>query len=322
MITYGGSDMPTYFSKWNDWLSKNMFFVVLSALFLGFFFSISDSPLLRRIVVALFAYMTFVTALNTSLKEFLTVLLKPWLALWMLILVHLFTPLTAWAAGILFYPDDYSIRLGYLIGASIPIGVTSVIWTSLVNGDIATSIVTVTLDTFIVPFVLPLFFHLVIGQTINLNYVQMTQELVLMVTIPSILGMLVHDWTDGQVTTYSKSIGGATSKIALFVVIIINSAVVSPQITWDSTILKTILVTLFIVSTGYFVGYLGSFALKERTTSTVLTIIYNVGIRNIACGLVIALTYFPIRVAIPMTLSMLFQQPLATIIYRYIKKIK
>lgn len=314
--------MSRFFIYWNEWLAKNMFFVVLSGLFLGFFLTLSDSILLRELVVALFAYMTFVTALNTSFKDFIQVLRKPWIPLWILFLVHFITPLTAWAAGMIFYPNDPAIRLGYLIGASIPIGVTSIIWTSLVKGDLATSLVAVTLDTFIVPFVLPLFFHLIAGQTINLNYLQMIEELMLMVTVPSIAGMLIHDWTKGKIMIFSQSIGGATSKLGLFLVITINSAIVVPQIPWDLSLLKTTFVTLLIVAVGYFVGYLGSLVLKDATRSTVLTMIFNVGIRNNACGLVIALTYFPIRVAIPITLSILFQQPLATMISHLYKRVK
>lgn len=314
--------MSILFTKLNDWLSKNMFIVVLSGLFLGFFANITDSPLLREIVVILFAYMTFITALGTSFKEFITVLRRPWIPLWVLILVHFVTPLTAWAVGMIFYPNDPDIRLGYLIGASIPIGVTSIIWTSLVEGDIAISFVAVTLDTFVVPAVLPLFFHIVIGQTIDINYSKMVLDLMLMVTVPSIIGMLLHDFTKGRVANFAKSIGGATSKLALFLVILINSAVVMPQINWDLSILKTLLVTLFIVSASFFVGYLGSFTLKERTQCIILTMIYNVGIRNNACGLVIALTYFPPRVAIPMTLSILYQQPIATIVSHLYKRLK
>ncbi|MBP2627112.1 MAG: Bile acid:sodium symporter [Firmicutes bacterium] len=314
--------MPILFAKWNDWLSKNMFIVVLSGLLLGLFINITDSPSLRKIVVALFAYMTFVTALGTSFKEFTKVLYKPWIPLWVLILVHFVTPLTAYTVGMIFYPNDPDIRLGYLIGSSIPIGVTSIIWTSLIKGDLAISFVAVTLDTFVVPVALPLFFHIFIGQTIDINYRQMVIDLMLMVTIPSITGMLLHDQTQGKTLGFAKSLGGATSKLCLFFVILINSAVVMPQITWDISILKTLMVTLFIVSAGFFVGYLGSFAVKERTQGIILTMMYNVGIRNNACGLVIALTYFPPRVAIPMTLSILYQQPLATIIAHLYKRLK
>ncbi|MGI6092910.1 MAG: bile acid:sodium symporter family protein [Veillonellaceae bacterium] len=314
--------MFNFFVRCNDWLGKNMFIVVLSGLFIGFSVDIADSSFLRAVVIALFAYMTFVTALSTSFKDFIKVLLRPWISLWVLILVHLVTPFTAWIVGLIFYPDEPYIRLGYLIGASIPIGVTSVIWTALVKGNLPVSLVAVTLDTLIVPIVMPLFLHLVIGQTIHLDYLKMIEELMLMVTLPSIAGMLLHDWTDGRISRFSKSFGGATSKIALLFVIAINAAVVMPQIAWNATIIKTLLVTLFVVSSGYFVGYLGSFALKDRSHEMKLTMVFNVGIRNNACGLVIALTYFPPAVAIPMTLAILYQQPLATIIFRMFKQLK
>lgn len=309
--------MSNFFVKLNDWLSKNMSIGVFSGLILGFFVHVSASFWLKTTVIALFAYMTFVTALSTSLKQFFHVLCKPWIPLWVLFLVHCVTPVAVWAAGIFFFPDDAYIRLGYLIGASIPIGVTSVIWTALDNGNLAIALAAVTLDTFIVPLVLPVFFHIVVGQTFTINYIQMVEELMLMVTVPSIIGMYLHDRTSGRIAAFSNSIGGATAKLSLFAVIMLNSAVVIPQINWDVSMLKALLVTLPIVAGGYFVGYLGSFALKDRPREVVLTMIYNVGIRNNSCGLVLALAYFPPVVAVPITLSILFQQPLATLISNF-----
>ena len=306
--------MSDSFSKLNGWLGRNMFLVVLAGLLLGFMLKLPDSYFLRKLVVLLFAYMTFVTSLGTSFKKFANTLRSPWLPLWVLILVHIATPFTAWIAGIIFYPDDAYIRIGYLIGATIPIGVTSIIWTSLIKGDMAVSLVAVTLDTFLVPLVLPLFFKFIIGQTIPISYFDMTLDLVMMITLPSIAGMLMHDLTKGSVVRFSQSIGGATAKLSLLVVILINATLVAPQIIWNLDMIKLLLVSLLIVAAGYFVGYLGSHVLKERTRETVLTIIYNVGIRNNASGLVLALSYFPPAAAIPITLSILYQQPLATII--------
>jgi predicted Na+-dependent transporter len=311
----------TLFTRCNSFLGKNMLIIVLGGLLAGAFIPIADSPALRKTVILLFAYMTFVTALGTSFKQFLGVLRKPWIPLWVLFLVHIMAPVTAWIVGILFYPNEPFIRMGYLISASIPIGVTSIIWTALVKGDLAVSLVAVTLDTFVVPIVLPLFFNLVVGQAIGLNYGQMIEELMLMVTVPSILGMLCHDWTKGKIVQFSTSVGGTTSKIGLFFVILINSAMVMPQINWDLSILKTLFVTLLIVAVGYFVGYVGSLILQKPSRELVLTMIYSVGMRNNACGLVIALTYFPPKVAIPITLSMLFQQPLASIVSSLNKRI-
>lgn len=300
--------------KLNAWLGQRIFVLVLCALALGLCVPLRDSPLLRQGTVALFAYMTFVTALSTSLRDFFQVLRHPWVPLWILALVHVVSPCLAWGVGHLFYPGEPLIRIGYLIGASIPVGVTSIIWTALVQGDLAVSLVAVTLDTFLVPLVLPAFFHLVIGETIQLDYAKMVQDLLLMVTIPSLLGMLGNDLSRGRMSSFAKGVGGVTSKAALFSVIFLNAAVVLPLLVWDASTLKALAVTFGVVSSSFCVGWLGSLALKDKSRATVLTMIYNVGIRNNACGIVLALSYFPPAAAIPITLSVLYQQPVATLV--------
>lgn len=306
--------MNSYFTAWNTWLGKRMFLLVLSALATGYFISVGNSPWLRTLVIALFAYMTFVTSLETSLRKFIEVLSHPWISFWILALVHIVTPLVAWAAGYLFFPADHYTRLGYLISASIPVGVTSIIWTSLTKGDIPVSLVTVTLDTLIAPALLPLLFALAVGQAFSIDYIQMALQLLWMITVPSIVGMVLHDSIGESTITFAKGFGGFTSKIALFAVIALNAAIVAPTIAWSPAVLKMIGVTLFMVASGYIIGYIGSFALKNRSHKTTVAIIYCVGLRNISAGLVLALTHFPPQVAVPMTLFILFQQPLASAI--------
>jgi len=314
--------MSYYFVKINTLLGKNMFLVVLSGLFFGFLFPLNDSSILRIWVIFLFGYMTFVTALTTSFLNFLKIMNRPWIPLWILALVHFIAPLIAWIIGDIFYADNFYIKIGYLVGASIPIGVTSLIWTSIVKGDSAISLVAIILDTFIVPMFLPIFFIIFIGQNMKFDYFKMIKELLIMVTVPSLIGMLLTDITHGRISSFAKGIGGISSKIALFLVIFINAAIVMPKIIWDILIIKMLLVSFLVVASGYFTGYLGSLCLKNRTYETTMTMIYNVGIRNNACGLMVALTYFPPEAAIPITLAMLFQQPIATIIpYLFRKKL-
>lgn len=305
--------MP-FWKKLNSFLSKYMFVCVFAGLFLGSLFPLEQSPLLQKLVIVLFAYMTFVTALGTSLRQFGQILRHPRIPLLILVLVHFVAPVVAWAVGTIFYPNEPYTRMGYLIGAAIPIGVTSVIWTALVKGNLPVSLVSVTLDTFVVPIVLPAFFVVVIGQSVKIDYWQMIVDLALMVTIPSTLGMFLYDISGGKVRQFAENIGGVTSKLCMVSVILINSSLVLPQIDWNISIIKMMVISLFIVATGFFVGYLGSFLMEDRTKESVLTIIFNVGIRNNACGLVLALSYFPPSVAIPLTLSVLYQQPIATLV--------
>lgn len=306
--------MQERFSRWNEWLARRMFLLVLLALGFGFSVKLPAGPAVKGAVIGLFAYMTFVTSIGISFRQFFRVLSRPWVPLWVLVLVHVVTPLVAWGAGQLFYPDDAQLRLGYLIGASIPIGVTSIIWTSLTKGNLAVSLVAVTLDTLAAPVLYPLFFKAVAGQALAYDFTGMVLELMGMITIPSLAGMALHDAGGGRFAQFAKTVGGCSAKVAFFLVVFINASLVAPAMEWSLTLLKMLLVSLLLVTAAYAVGFLGSFALRARSRDIVMAMIYNVGLRNIAFGLVVALTYFPPAVAVPVTLFMLYQQPLATII--------
>lgn len=308
------------FSNYNDWLSKRMFLLVLSALILGVFVRIPSGIDIKSLAIFLFAYMTFMTALSTSLKQFIQVIKKPLVPLWILSLVHLVTPIIALCIGNIFYADDPSMRLGYLISAAVPIGVTNIIWTSIARGNVPVALVAVTLDTFIVPFFIPAYFQFIAGQAVTIDYITMVKDLMFMVTIPSLLGMIICDITKGKSESFSKGIGGFTSKIVFFLVIFINASAIVPQIIWDIAIAKTIFVTFLMVALGYTLGYLGSFLLKDRSREMALTMTYNVGMRNIVFGVVIAMTYFSPTTALPIILGMLFQQPIAAMITYFSNK--
>lgn len=307
------------FAKWNRWLGERMFLVTVSALFLGFVIPNDNSSALTNIAIFIFSYMTFVTALGTSLKDFCKVFTKPITPIWILVMIHIIVPIFAWVVGILLFPDDSYTRLGLLIGASIPIAVTSIIWTSITKGDVALTLVAVTLDTFVAPFWLPLYFKLIVGHLVVIDFNKMVLDLLLMVTLPSLLGMLINDLTKRKTDRFVNSIGGVTSKLALFLVVYINSALVYPAIAWNMQIIKILIVVLILVIGGYFIGYLGSFVLKEKKSEHVKSLIYSVGMRNISFGSLLAIAYFPAAVAIPIVLMMLYQQPVAAMVAQLLK---
>ena len=61
-------------------------------------------------------------------------------------------------------------------------------------------------------------------------------------------------------------------------------------------------------------GYIGSYALRNRSPQNMMSMVFSVGMRNISFGSVLAVTYFPALVAVPVTLGMLYQQPLAALV--------
>ena len=301
-----------FFNALHGWLSRHIFQFVLLSLIGGYFFPLQPTPPLKLLVMLLFGYMTFVTGLATSFKDFIRIAKTPGIPLYTLGVIHIATPIVAWIAGHLFFPGQHLIQLGYLIGATIPVGVTSVIWTSIVRGNVALSLVTVTMDTLIAPVLLPLFILFAAGISIQIDYTRMIFDLLVMITGPSIVGMLLHDATKGKVRAFASGFGGVLSRLSFFGVIFLNSTFITSSIQWNSLILKILGVTSLVVAVGYALGYAaGRFI--HATPDVVLSIIYTTGMRNIATGLVIAMNYFTPETALPIALAMLFQQPLAAL---------
>lgn len=297
------------------WISNRIFYGVLLSLVAGYFFPLESTPMLRSSVMVLFGYMTFATALGTSFREFLKVSRNPKVPLYILSVVHIGTPVVAWIVGRLIFPDNHNLQIGYLIFAAIPVGVTSIIWTAIVKGNVPVSLVTVTIDTIVAPLLLPVYILLVVGVAVNIDYSAMAVDLLVMITIPSIIGMVLHDKTGGRTMGFVQGLGGVLSRFSFFGVIYLSAAVVTPTIVWDAAIVKVLLTTMLVVVCSYLLGFASSRVIHADHGVT-LAMIYNTGMRNIATGLVVAASYFPPEVAIPITLGMLFQQPLAALTAR------
>jgi len=301
--------------KTNDWLTQRIFQIVLIALIAGYFFPLTPTPTLKNLAIVLFAYMTFTTSLGTSFRDFLKISRNPRIPLYILSIVHIATPIIAWIIGMLFFPHHHLIRIGYLISAAVPVGVTSIIWTDIVKGNVPVSLVTVAMDTILAPLLLPVYILFVVGVSISIDYISMIIDLLVMVTLPSIIGMLLYDISNGRTIKFSEGAGGVLSRISVFGIVFLNSAFVSTSIVWSPLIIRILLVTCLVVAVGYFVGYAAGNLIRSDHATT-LSIIYNTGMRNIVIGLVIATSYFPPDTAIPIALAMIFQQPLAALTIR------
>jgi len=78
-------------------------------------------------------------------------------------------------------------------------------------------------------------------------------------------------------------------------------------------------VVLLLVAINYAAGYFGAKPFKSRELATTLS--YGAGIRNISLGIVIALQYFSPQAAVPVVLSILLQQPIATLHHYVLQKL-
>ncbi|MER2119662.1 MAG: bile acid:sodium symporter family protein [Solibacillus sp.] len=271
------------------------------------------------LVPLLFAVMTFISSLNLNFRDIKVFKQYPKTILFMIAFLHILMPLWAFFLAELIF-DDRLLTVGFLISVAVPTGVTSVIWVTISKGNLPLSLALILIDTLLAPILMPLILHLVVGESISLNTSALIFDLMWMIVLPSILGILVNEWTKGKLfEQYGKPMS-LISKICLFAIIMINSSAIAPYVkTIDLELAKVIAVVLFLAVSGYvFSLLLGRLFWKSEADQA--TFVFNGGMRNIAVGVVIATTYFPSKVAMPVVFGMLFQQVLASIFYKIIRK--
>lgn len=271
------------------------------------------------LVPVLFAVMTFISSLNLKFRDIKVFKQYPKTILFVIAFLHILMPLWAFFLAELIF-DDRLLTIGFLISVAVPTGVTSVIWVTISKGNLPLSLAIILIDTLLAPILMPLILHLVVGESISLNTSALIFDLIWMIVLPSILGILVNEWTKGKLfEQYGKPMS-LVSKLCLFGIIMINSSVIAPYVkTIDLELAKVIAVVLFLAVSGYvFSLVLGRLLWKSEADQA--TFVFNGGMRNIAVGVVIATTYFPSKVAMPVVFGMLFQQVLASIFYKIIRK--
>ncbi|MDN4495264.1 bile acid:sodium symporter family protein [Ureibacillus aquaedulcis] len=267
----------------------------------------------------LFAFMTFAGSLSLNFQGLRSFVKYPWVILFTIAFLHILMP--AWAyfiSNLLF--DDHLLVIGFFLSVAVPTGVTSFIWASICKGNIPLSLSIILIDTILSPLVLPALIHFVAGENVEINTMSIMLDLFWMVVLPSIAAVLLNEWTKGEIDlTLGKTLA-PFQKLSIFLIVGINGSAIAPylkNITWE--IVGIIMVVLLLAICGYVMCLvLGHFLFRDYEIIT--AIVFTGGMRNIAVGIVIASTYFPAKVVMPVVFGMLFQQILASQFSRILEK--
>lgn len=260
----------------------------------------------------IFAFMTFAGSLGSSFKSLQQALTHPFSLIITMFILHILMPFWAWGLGHLVFNDDAYTITGLILGMVIPTGITSFIWVSIYRGNIALTLSIILIDTLLSPFIVPYSLSLFVGQKVEMDILNIMYGLFGMIVIPSLVGMLLNHLTKGKAKETLAPRLAPFSKIGLGLVVMLNGAVVAPYLREIDLKLVSIALMVFFLS---FTGYLFSFLigrLLKRDRDTVVAITFSGGMRNISAGAVLAVTYFPAAVAVPVVVAMLFQQVLAS----------
>ncbi|MZQ81457.1 bile acid:sodium symporter family protein [Paenibacillus sp. 5J-6] len=296
----------------NKTLEKAMPFITPTAVAVGLIGSVWLHNL-SFLVPWIFAMMTFFGSIGSNFKDLQKVMMHPLPIIANFIILHLAMPLLGWGAGSLFFPGDDLTQTGFVLLFVIPTGVVSLVWVTIYGGNIALTLALILLDTLLSPFIVPLSLSLIVGAKVHMDQWEIMRGLFLMVVIPSLIGTFLNQWTKGKIKTTWGPRLAPFSKIGLFVVVAINSSVIAPYLkNMNGQLVKIIVIAFASATIGYLAGWLVSRMMKwEREVTIALT--FNSGMRNLSAGAVLAISFFPPPVALPVVAGMLFQQILAAV---------
>ncbi|MFQ3544907.1 bile acid:sodium symporter family protein [Halobacillus rhizosphaerae] len=295
----------------NVYLQKFMPFITPVSVVLG----VTFSGLLHTyiyLVPWIFAFMTFSGSLNSNFTDLRKVLKHPLPLVVCLLVLHVFMPLLALATGSILFPGDSYTVTGLILSFLIPTGITTLIWVSIYKGNVVLTLSIILVDTLLAPFVVPFVLRIFVGTAVEMSVADIMSGLIWMIVIPSLLGMVVNQFTKKQTSVKLSAALSPFTKIGIGMVVAINSSGVAPFLKQINGKLLAIGATvLALAMLAYATGYAAGKLFKQQQ-DVIVSLTYNSGMRNISGGAVIAITYFPAPVAVPVIVGMLFQQILAS----------
>ncbi|MBU7320370.1 bile acid:sodium symporter family protein [Paenibacillus oleatilyticus] len=310
--------MESFGIRLNAWIEKYLSVIVPVSLILGFLLSHYMNSWTAAVPL-LFAYLTFVMATGCSFGQIREAFRMPLPMALTFVLSHVVAPALGYAIGRTAFGAESPYVVGFVLFAIIPLGVSSVIWVGLSKGHVPLALAMIVIDSALSPFVIPAAVELFFGEAIAFDHTKVMLDLVKIIVVPTILGVLVNELSKQRFKNWSAPVCGPTSKLALAVVVMINAAAIEPYVAqMKSDMIVVIPLVVLLVILSYLIGFAGSVWLRKP--ELIIAITYSSGMRNISLGLVLALAYFEPLTAVPVVLSILIQQPMATLNHWLMKK--
>jgi tagaturonate reductase len=299
----------------NNFLERAMPLLTPIGVILGIVFYRTFIPL-RPYVPWLFGIMTLSGALKLKGRELGMSIRKPLPIAFFFVAAHILMPLTALLITRLIFRDDTDTISGFILIYCTPTAVTGLIWTSIFRGDTALSLAVILLDTLAAPIVVPGTIHLLLGTDVQLDMTGIALSLIMMVVIPTIIGVTVNETSRGKIPALIGPYLAPFSKLILIFVIAANCSAVATRINLKEKWFWIIGLTCVVLSTLGFVlaklaGVAGRFSRDKQAS-----LFFASGLRNISAAMTLGIEFFPGPAALPSVLGIIFQQSIAAVMGR------
>ena len=276
---------------------------------------------LRPFVPWLFGLMTLAGALRLRVSELGGAIRSPIPIAAFFVSTHLLMPLFAMFASSRFFSGSTDTIAGFVLLFSGPAAVSSFMWVAIFRGDKALCLTLILLDTLFAPMVVPGTLSLLMGAKVTMDMTGIALSLVLMVVIPTIIGVTLNETSRGSIPDLVCPWLNPVSKICLMLVIAANTAPVAKIIRLDDpTVWQVAGLCIALTISGFFLSKGIAIILKCNREKSV-SLFFSGSLRNISAVTTIAVTFFPEAAALPALLGIVFQQTLSAIMGKLLIKI-
>ncbi len=258
----------------------------------------------------IFAFMTFAGSLNCGFGDLRNVACHPKPLLIILLLLHVWMPILACAAGHLFFSESY-LTAGMIMEFAVPTGILSLVWVTIYGGNVALTLSVIMLDTVLAPFILPLTLKILAGASVQVGVWDMMRGMLLMVAIPALAAMALHDLTKKKLSSWLSPRLSPFSKLAVIPVVAINSTKLAPFFHDVQPVYVSLAAVIFFLALSGYIWAALAARLFRQNEENMVSIFFNASMRNISAGAVIAVQFFPAETVFPVMIGTLFQQVLA-----------
>ena len=260
-------------------------------------------------VTYLFALITFIGALGISSGDFFKVIRKPKAIFIAIFATNMLMPLIAFFLANILFPNQNDIITGFILITAIPTALTGYIWSNIYKGHAALSLTMILIGTILAPFLTPFTIQLLAKTSVQIDTTGMMISLLMMVVLPSIVGIAINNMTRGTVNDHIAPSLKPFAKLGLFIIIVINTSQVADRLLANATwaYLPIALTSAALAALGYPISHtLGKLAKLDLDQQKSVT--FASSMRNISAALVLSITFFPAQSALPVIFGIVFQQ--------------
>lgn len=278
------------------WINAHLVVSLLLAMILGVVFgNYVDTRSLRSFVSPLSFFMVYPMMVTLNYKS----IFKKGntkLQLTTQAINFIYLPIMAYVFGILFFSDEIYMRLGLLLIALLPSSGMTVSWTVMAKGNVTEAIRMIVIGLILGGLLTPLYIKLMLQESIAVSFIEIINQVVMIVFIPMALGYLTQVLvkrltSEKKFQTRIKPIFPLFSTLALVVLIFIVMSMRAQLILSNPSRVLVLLVPILL---GYFImlitiHYLGIkfFSYEDR-----IALVQGTVIRSLSLALALALTVF------------------------------